>query len=152
MGDLVKKTELEILSMFNLELDICSVERWLKTMRGIEIDPEHVFSGGVYIRQITVPAGSLIIGKRHRHETCNMLLSGEMSLYVGGGRPPERISGPLIFTSKPGVKKMAYCHTDVIFSNIHPTQETDLETIEKEFIIPEKEYRLEHKGDQLCLG
>lgn len=152
MNDIEKYTQSQIMKLFETDLDIYELEQYLKTLDGIEIEPENIFSGGVYIRQITVPAGSLIIGKRHRYETCNMLLKGEMSLYVGGGKPPVRIEAPLLFTSQPGVKKMAYCHSEVIFSNIHPTQETDLETIEKEFIIPEKEYRLKHKGNQKCLG
>lgn len=106
----------------------------------VEIPTTHTFSGGVYLRQIAVPAGTIIIGKRHRHETCNLLLQGEMSLYMGEDRPTQRIQGPLIFTSQPGTKKMAYCHTDVVFVNIHPTLETDLDKIEAEFIIPEDEY------------
>lgn len=152
MNDLIKNTEMDIIGMFHLDLDVCDVEKWLMSMEGLEIKPENIFSGGVYIRQITVPAGTLVVGKRHRHETCNILLKGEMSLYVGGGKPPVRIKAPFLFTSQPGVKKMAYCHTEVIFSNIHPTDKTDLDAIEEEFIIPEKEYRLEHKGDPLCLG
>jgi hypothetical protein len=121
-----------------------------------DLPVEHIFSGGVYIRQMFIPAGTIIVGKRHRHETCNMLLKGDLSVYTGSGKQVTRIQGPLIMTSEPMVRKIAYCHQDAVFVNIHPTEETDLEKIEQEFIITEPEYRatiLEgSEEDILCLG
>lgn len=103
---------------------------------------EHIFSGGVYVRQMMAPAGHVAIGKRHRHETCNMILKGEVSVYMGEDEPAKRIKAPFLFTSAPMTKKMCYFHEDSIFVNVHPTNETDLEKIENEFIIPEEEYLL----------
>ena len=119
---------------------IYDFEQYLAKLPQLPEKVDHIFSGGVYIRQLTIPEDSIIIGKRHRHETCNMLLKGEMSIYMGEGVPTQRIKGPLLFTSPPMTKKMAYCHEECIFANIHPTEETDLEKIENEFIIPEEEY------------
>lgn len=115
---------------------------------------EHIFSGGVYIRQMTAPADSLAIGKRHRYETCNMILKGEVSVYMGEGELPKRMKAPFLFTSKPMTKKMCYFHEETIFVNLHPTKETDLEKIESHFIIPEEEYLLLYKDNikQLEVG
>jgi len=101
---------------------------------------DHIFSGGVYIRQLIMPKDTLAIGKRHRYETCNMLLKGEVSVYMGGDMPPQRIKAPFQWTSLPMKKKLVYFHEDSIFCNLHPTKETDLVEIEKHFIIPEEEY------------
>jgi len=106
----------------------------------IEAPVTHNFSDGVYVRELFIPADSWIMGKRHRYETCNILLKGKLSLYVGPGIPAKTIEAPLIFNSKPGVKKFAYAHTDTIFLNIHPTTETDVDKIEQEFIISEEEF------------
>ena len=121
---------------------------------------EHIFSGGVYIRQMTAPAGSLAIGKRHRYETCNMILKGEVSVYMGEDEPPKRVKAPFLFTSKPMTKKLCYFHEETIFVNIHPTSETDLEKIESHFVIPEEEYlqlsfsdiKNIEQGEKQCLG
>lgn len=100
----------------------------------------HNFADGVYVRELFIPGDSWIMGKRHRYETCNILLKGKLSLYMGAGVPVKTIEAPLIFNSKPGVKKFAYAHKDTIFLNVHPTTETDVDKIEQEFIISEKEF------------
>jgi hypothetical protein len=139
----------KILALFNTELDLVALEKEMAKFPQVEEDLEHIFAGGVYIRQLRLPKDAMIIGKRHRHSTCNVLMDGELTLYVGGGEPPQRMKGPFIFESAPNVKKMFYCHTDVVFMNFHPTKLTDLEQIEDEFIIPEREYLI---GGAECLG
>ena len=135
------------IEVFAKQLSLEKIENNMLKHEQVDIPLEHTFSGGIYIRQIFIPKGTIIMGKRHRYETCNILVSGELSIYMGEGVPMNRIKGPLLFTSKPYTKKLAYCHEDAIFMNIHPTKETDLEKLEKQFIIPEEEY----KGEILCL-
>jgi hypothetical protein len=144
------------LTIFQKQLDLKTLENELAKLEQVDIPTTHTFSGGVYIREIAVPKGTIIIGKRHRHESCNILMKGSMILYMGEDIPTQKITGPLLFTSPPNTKKMAYCEDDVIFLNLHPTMETDLEKIEQEFIIPEEEYLLQEKqledGGIKCLG
>jgi hypothetical protein len=140
------------IDVFKEQLSLASIESEMNKHEQIEIPTEHTFSGGVYIRQILIPKGTIIMGKRHRHETCNILLSGELSIFMGEGQPVNRVKGPLLFTSPPLTKKLAYAHEDTIFLNIHPTEETDLEKIEDNFIIPEEEYTKQIEGDSICLG
>ena len=128
------------LAIFKQQLNLVELESELLKLEQVEIPIIHDFMGGVYVRQMVAPKDVLIIGKRHRHETCNILLSGKLSVYVGENEPVKHIEGPCIFKSEVGAKKMGYTHTDVIFLNIHPTTETDLDKIESEFIIPEEEY------------
>jgi len=142
------------IEIFKSKLSLKELENKLAQIEQIDIPLTHVFSGGVYLRQIEIPKGSIIIGKRHRHETCNMLLKGVLILYMGENVPTRRIEGPYLFTSPPLTKKMAYCEEDAIFLNIHPTKETDLKKIENEFIITENEYennQIEDRGAK-CLG
>ena len=134
-----------------IALDLMAIEaKMLAHPNQIEIPVEHIFSGGVYIRQIIIPKGTWIMGKRHRFESCNMLLKGKLAVYVEEGKPPMMIEGPMIFTSPPLAKKFAYCMEEAIFANVLPTDLTDPDEIEKVFIIPEQEY-LALKGDESCL-
>lgn len=136
------------------KLDLAAIEAKMLHMEGqIDIPVNHIFSGGVYIRQIDIPKGALIMGKRHRRETCNMLVKGSLAVYVEEGKPPVVITGPMIFTSPPYAKKFAYCLEDVVFINIIPTTKTDPDEIESEIIIPEQEYlSLEQKEEAKCLS
>ena len=73
---------------------------------------------------------------------------------MGEDVPVKRIEAPAIFTSPPFSKKMVYTHEDTIFLNVHPTEERDLDEIERQFIITEEEYNLllSGEGEKLCLG
>lgn len=128
------------------------LEKVLSQLPQVDGPLEHYFADGIYIRQLRIPEDSIIIGKRHRHETCNILLKGTISIFMGRNLPAKKLVAPCIFNSKPMTKKMAYAHTDALFLNIHPTTETDFKKIEQEFIIPEDEYIELIKGDLQCLG
>lgn len=126
--------------MIKKEPSLKDVEDWMLEFPQVEAPVTHNFAEGVYVRELFIPADSWIMGKRHRYETCNILLKGKLSLYMGSGVPAKTIEAPLIFNSKPGTKKLAYAHEDTIFLNIHPTTETDVDKIEQEFIISEEEF------------
>jgi hypothetical protein len=121
-------------------VSLMEIEAKMLACDQVEIPLTHVFSGGVCIRQIEVPAGTLIMGKRHRYECCNMLLKGKMLVYVEEDNPPIEVVAPSIFTSPPYAKKFALCTEDTIFVNVLPTKETNPDEIEKFWIIPEQEY------------
>jgi hypothetical protein len=128
------------------EPSLKELEKWMLEFPQVEAPVTNHFANGVYVRELFIPAGSWIMGKRHRYETCNILLTGRLSLYMGKGVPVKTIQAPLIFNSMPGTKKFAYAHTDTRFLNIHPTAETDLDKIEQEFIITEEEFeKLDYK-------
>ena len=152
------KTDTKDLTIFKKQLSLVDLEKELLKLPQIEAPVKHNFAEGVYIRELFIPKDSLIIGKRHRYETCNILLKGELSIYMGPDIPVKRMKAPCIFNSKPGTKKMAYSHEDTIFINVHPTNERDLEKIEDEFIISEAEFIKQQmikdalEGDQKCLG
>ena len=145
------KPEEKDLTIFKKQLSLVDLEKELLKLPQIEAPVTHNFADGVYIRELFIPKDSLIIGKRHRYETCNIVLKGDLSIYMGQDIPVKRIKAPCIFNSKPGTKKMAYTHEDTIFVNVHPTKETDLEKIENEFIISEEEF-IVLEGGQKCLG
>ena len=133
---------------------VYELEKELSKLPQLDEDLNHHFMGGVYIRELKIPRGALIIGKRHRHKTCNILMKGKMAVYSEETGQAEIIEGPLAFESQPMVKKMAYCFEECIFMNIHPTEETDLKKVEDIFIIPEEEYLLTvmKGGPELCHG
>lgn len=97
------------------------------------------FGPGVYMREVIIPAGMLLTGKIHRQADFNILLEGEITVQTDQGM--QRLTAPYIFLGQPGMKKVAYTHSKTRWLNIHPTNFTSLEDIEKEQIIPDSDIR-----------
>ena len=108
--------------------DIDAVEAHMLTLPQTECPVEHIFGPGIYIRQVLMPAGSLVIGHSHKIPSLNMVLSGKLALLEGDVR--REIVAPYIFTSKEG-RKVAYVLEDCVFQNIYATEETDLDKLEE---------------------
>lgn len=108
---------------------------------------KHIFSEGVYVRQVTMPAGSLIIGRIHTTEHLNEVISGECLIYTADEELVLRKEGD-IFISKAGSQKVGRCLTDVVFRTIHATNETNVEKLEQELSVLTYE---ELENDQLIL-
>ena len=102
----------------------------------LDLPLNHSFSKNVYARQISMPADSLVIGKLHATEHLNMVLSGTVSVWSEQGGL-QHITGPCTFNSVAGTRKYLYCHTDVLWTTIHVTDETDLVALEAALIIDE---------------
>ena len=109
----------------------------------IECPVEHYFSPGQYTRKCTIPAGSLVVGKMHRHQHPTFLLSGTVRINTDRGM--EEITGPHIWISQVNAKRALYTLTDCVFATVHlnPTDTTDLEAIEADVIVPESQIEYE---------
>jgi hypothetical protein len=118
------------------------LESEMRKMPSVEIPVKHYFSQGVYAREITIPADTLLTGEIHKYEQLNILSKGEISVMTEEG--VKRISAPFTIVSPPGTKRIAYTHTEVVWTTIHGTEERDLEKIEQYFIANDEAAYLEH--------
>ncbi len=96
------------------------------------INEKHHFAPGVYAREVLLPAGSVVVGKTHKTKHLNIIASGHCTIHCMG--EIFEVHGPYIFTSEVGAKKAVYSHTDVVWINIHLTDKTDVDEIEKDVI------------------
>ncbi len=94
---------------------------------------KHYFAPGVYIREIFMSAGSVVIGKIHKTEHFNIIQRGVVSLVSEDGSR-EMLTGPVTFVSKAGVQKVLYIHEDTVWSTVHITEERNLEKLEEQLI------------------
>jgi hypothetical protein len=92
----------------------------------------HTFAPGAYARTILIPQDTLLVGKIHRHAHLNMLMQGTVSVATEEG--PVLLQAPKIMVSKAGTKRVVYAHTEVIWTTVHLTEDTDLEKIEEHII------------------
>ncbi len=100
-----------------------------------DVTLNHRFAPGVYIREITMPAGMLIIGKIHRHAHANFISKGKVAV-ITEGAGYEILEAPMTMISEPGTKRVLVTYEETVWSTIHPTELTDLDEIEAEVIAP----------------
>jgi len=100
------------------------------------------FGPGVYMREMFLNAGVMVVGHAHKTEHFNILLSGTMRVIVG--ESVEEMTGPKIVLSSPGKKKIGYAITDCRWLTIHPTHETNLDKLEED-LIEKSDAHLEHQ-------
>ena len=100
-----------------------------------ECTTKHHFSPGVYVREITMPTGSIILGHRHTTTHLNMISKGSCYLIDEDNMNNKiLIEAPYTFESKAGDRKLLYIIEECVWSTIHVTDETDLDKIESQVI------------------
>lgn len=93
----------------------------------------HHFSPGLYIREVKIPAGMFVMGHWQKKPHLNIFLRGRVTIVRELGDQPVDLVAPMIFTGEPG-RKIGYTHEDVVWLNVYPTTETDVEKLEEMFL------------------
>lgn len=102
------------------------------TIPGDQLPVKHYFATGIYLRELHMPKGLVVIGHKHREDTVNILLKGSLALIENGELVCRK--APYTYVSPAGHRKAAYILEDVIWQNVHPSHETDLDKLEARFI------------------
>lgn len=93
-----------------------------------DLPVKHTLSGGVYARQITIPAGIILTGKIHNFDHVNIMSKGDMTIMTDEGI--KRLQAPYEGATKAGIRRIGFAHEETVWTTIHATNETDIETIE----------------------
>ena len=128
-------TKPEFLEMYRSKLQ--ELQEHCKEEPQVDLPVLHDFAPGVYARRILMPAGTFVIGKTHKTEHLNIIMSGSANVMIDG--QIKVIRAPYIFKSGKGVKKVLYILEDMIWATIHPTEETDLDKLETECVFTDEE-------------
>lgn len=91
----------------------------------------HRFEQGLYIREIRIPAGTLLTGRVHRHgHVCQLLEGSAVLVHRDGNR--EAFKAPSEILTLPGYQMVVYAVEDVLARTVHPnpTEERDIEALE----------------------
>lgn len=111
------------------------LEAAMRTQPQVEIEPVHRFADGLYAREITIPAGTLLTGKIHRTRHLNIVSAGRIAVW-SEGEPVRIIEAPFSFVAEPGTRRVGFAYEDTVWTTIHATHETDLAALEAELIEP----------------
>ncbi len=100
----------------------------------VDLLTEHVFSGGLYARTITIPAGTALTGAAHKTDHLNICV-GDIEVLTDDG--PKRLTGLHVLATKAGMKRAGYAHADTRWTTVCMTSYTslaDLAAIEAELV------------------
>jgi hypothetical protein len=116
----------------NIKAKVFAAEAFMKTQPQLDLKVVDYFSEGIYARELHIPAGTLLTGEIHKFRNLNILSAGSMSVLTEDGM--KRVSAPFTIVSPSGTKRIAYAHTDCIWTTVHGTYETNVDEIKRTFI------------------
>lgn len=96
----------------------------------------HRFTDGLYVREIFMPAGTLITSKIHKTQHQYFILKGAVSVWIDDDEEAY-LEAPYIGVTEPGTRRVLYIHEDCIWATVHANPENENE-IEIEDRIIEK--------------
>lgn len=113
----------------------------------------HRFTPGMYIREIFMPAGSVLTSKIHKTEHPYVISKGVVTVWTAE-QGAITLSAPHTGITKPGTRRVLFVHEDTIWTTFHVGDETTVEEIEDR-IIEHRDTPCLARGiekEALCLG
>lgn len=112
-------------------LIIADLEKEMLDMPQADCPVAHHFGPGIYIREVTLPAGIFAVGHAQRFDHLNIMLTGKVAIVDDG--KVRVLEAPLIFTGKPG-RKVGYVIETCVWQNVYATEETDIDALEAHYL------------------
>ena len=137
---------------------LLDIEKQLSSCEGAKLGDsdlcplKHHFADGVYAREISIPKGTVIVGKIHKDDHHVFLMKGILDLVTEDGA--TQVKAPCHFISKAGAKRAAYAVTDVVWVTTHAnnTNTQSLEKLEEEIIAKDYEEFDKHLVNKFKIG
>ena len=134
----------------NLERTMLSMDSPLIAKGNSDMFPlKHSFSEGVYIREMFMQKGGLVIGKMYKISHTWFLLSGELEIATDEGA--QHYIAPCYVNAPEGTKRVLHALQDSVFVNVYPNPDniTNIEELEDMLTCAShekyKEYKLLNK-------
>lgn len=81
---------------------------------------KHTFTPGMYAREITMPAGTLLTSKIHKTEHQFIVSEGVLSVFNAENNETIQIEAPYHGVTKPGTRRVIFIFEDTIWTTFHP--------------------------------
>jgi len=119
--------------MTEILVDVPKMEEYLNDTspqtQTVECPLEEYFAPDIYVRQVTMPAGTFVLGAKHLTEHLNVVISGSARVVMDD--EIVEIKAPCTFKSEAGVQKILHVTEDCIWQTVHSNPEniTDTEVL-----------------------
>ena len=108
-------------------------------MAQVDCPIRHIFTPGMYGREILMPKGTVVVSKIHKTEHPYVVSKGIAHVFIEGVGW-QRIQAPFTGITKPMTRRVLLIEEDCIWTTFHATTKTDVAEIEKDII----ETRIDH--------
>ncbi len=98
----------------------------------IDLKIKHHFSGGVYAKQMRLPAGMWADTHEHVYDHMSILASGIVAVEIDGVK--TIYTGPAVINIPAGKKHHIDALKDAVWFCVHATDETDVEKVDEVLI------------------
>ena len=129
-------------------VDIEKLEGALLQEEQVECPLVHRFSDGVYLREITMPAGSVIVGHRHTTTHMNIISKGSCIILDQDTGDTITVEAPCTFESSAGIRKTLYIIEECVWTTVHVTTETDISKLERT-LVEQSDTFIKHKRKEI---
>lgn len=94
----------------------------------VEMPVIHRFAPGLYIREIHIPAGTLLTSATHRTRHPFIISKGRIAVM---SETEGRViyEAPYCGITEPGTRRVLHAQTDTVWTTCHATEETDVAKI-----------------------
>jgi hypothetical protein len=120
------------LSDSSLTEKIFHIEAYARTQPRVVIAERHWFADGMYAREFTVPAGTLMTGAIHFREAISMLTKGRVRVITNEGETD--LVAPCTFVQPAGVKRIGLVLEDMVWTTFHTCKATTPEAAQLELV------------------
>jgi quercetin dioxygenase-like cupin family protein len=122
----------------------------MRQMQQADIPVTHRFLDGIYVREVFMPRGAIVVGKIHKQEHIAIISKGRATVLTEDGL--KEIKAPYTFKSPPGVRRALVIHEDMIWTTVHRSDETDLDKLEDQLIAKDFAELTHAEVELLCHG
>lgn len=114
---------------FDNLLDRCELEL-VNQFPEADLPVQHLFTPGLYIRQILMPAGTILTSRIHDTEHPYTISMGLCTVFTRKDGV-QLLGAPFTGVTEPGTRRLLFMHEDTVWTTYHPTDLTDPEDIVK---------------------
>lgn len=98
---------------------------------------KHTLCNGMYMRELFIPAGTLVAGRVHTSECLNICSSGDIEIVTEHGL--IRVGAGYTAVSPAYSQKLGYAYADTVWVNVFRTDLTDLGQLERALFLTDDE-------------
>ena len=106
------------------------LEKMMQAYDPVVLPLKHHFADGIYAREMFMPAGAVLTGAVHKTTHMCILSQGRVRVATADG--PVELVAPATLIAHPGAKRAIYALEDSVWTNIHATNETNLDKLVEE--------------------
>jgi len=112
--------------------EVTALAEELKALPQVDLPVQHEFLDGVYMRTVFMKADTIVIGKIHKQEHVAIISQGRATVLTEHG--VLEIKAPYLFKSPPGARRALRIHEDMVWTTVHRSDHTDIESLEEQLI------------------